>query len=104
MAIHSFENWGPLCILIPGAAQLLETYLFTGNILPRNSMLGRGLVSCNLCLCLQCVKIRELLIQRNYKNNLVITKFTLVTHFALNYGTLRGTILQVKIPLAVCIL
>ena len=55
-------------------------------------MFGRGLFSRNLCLCLQCVKIRELLIQRSYKNNIVITKFTFVTHFALNHGTLQGNL------------
>ena len=90
-------------MLIPEAAQLLETCLFTGNILLKNSMFGRGLSSCSLCLCLQCVKIRELLIQRSYKNNIVITKFTFVTHVALNHSTLQGTLLWVKIPFAVCI-
>lgn len=88
--------------LIP--EQLLQTCLFTGNILLRNGMCGGDLVSCSLCLCLQHVKIRELLIQRSYKNNIVITKFTFVTHFALNHGTLQGALLGVKIPLAVCIL
>lgn len=38
------------------------------------------------------------------QNNIVITKFTFVTHFALNHGTLQGALLGVKIPLAVCIL
>lgn len=66
-------------------------------------MFDGGLFSCNLCLCLQCVKIRELLIQRSYKNNIVITKFTFMTHFALNHGTLQGSLLGVKIPLAVYI-
>ena len=37
------------------------------------------------------------------KNNIVITKFTFVTHFALNHGTLRETFLELKIPLAVFI-
>lgn len=93
-----------LFVLIPEAAQLLETCLYTGNVLLRNSMFGWGLFSCNLCLCLQCVKMRELLIQRSYKNNIVIPKFTFVTHFALNHGTLQGDLLRLKIPLAVCIL
>lgn len=91
-----------LFVLIP--EWLLQTCLFTGNILLRNSLFGGGLFSCNLCLCLQRVKIRELLIQRSYKNNIVITKFTFVTHFALNHGTLQGALLGVKIPLAVYIL
>lgn len=90
-----------LFVFVPEAAQFLETCLFTGNILLRNSVFGRRLFSCNLCLCLQHVKMRELLIHRSYKNNIVITKFTFVTHFALNYGTLQGNLLWVKIPLAV---
>lgn len=88
-------------MLIPQLTQLLVTCLFTGNILLRNGMFGRGLFSCNLCFCPHRVKIRELLIQRNYKNNIGITKFTFVTHFALNYGTLQRTLHEVKIPLAV---
>lgn len=67
-------------------------------------MFGVDLFSCNLCLCLQRVKIRELLIQMSYKNNSVITKFTFVTHFALNHSTLQGALLGVKKPLAVYIL
>ena len=59
-------------MLIPEDAQLLETCLFTGNIPLKNSVFGRDLFSRNLCLCLQCVKIRELLIQKSYKNNIVI--------------------------------
>lgn len=89
---------GDLFMLIPEDAQLLETCLFTGNIPLKNSVFGRDLFSRNLCLCLQCVKIRELLIQRSYKNNIVITKFTFVTHFALNHGSLQGNLLGVKNP------
>lgn len=91
-----------LFVLIP--EWLLQTCLFTGNILLRNSMFGGDLFSYNLGLCLQLVKIRGLLIQRSYKNNIVITKFTFVTHFALNHDTLQGALLGVKIPLAVYIL
>jgi hypothetical protein len=79
-----------LFVLTPEVTQFLETCLFTGN-----TVFGRGLFY-NLCLCLQCVKITELLIHRSYKNNIVITKFTFVTHFALKHGTLLEAFSELK--------